>query len=191
MANHTSSNQRRRTVTQRQPKKLLVNGMLGRLARWLRILGYDTAFEPKADDWTLVHLARAEGRLLLTRDRQLASQRVVSALLIENEELAAQVQQVVTAVGPSPTGTFSRCPICNRRLAPLSHDEARGRVPPHVYRTQQEFRLCPECDRVYWQGSHWERMREILADWQDLTLTGNQSIMQVNPARDPSADREV
>jgi uncharacterized protein with PIN domain len=165
--------------------------MLGRLARWLRILGYDAAFEPKADDWILVRLARAEGRLLLTRDRQLASQRGVSALLIESEELAAQVQQVVTAVGPSPTGTFSRCPVCNRQLAPLSHDEARDRVPPHVYRTQQEFRLCPECDRVYWQGSHWERMKEILADWQDLTLTGNQSIMEVNSARDPSADREA
>lgn len=157
MANNTSSDR-----LQPQPQKLLVDGMLGRLARWLRILGYDTVFERKADDWTLIHLARAEGRLLLTRDRQLATRRIVPTLLIESEELAAQVRQVIAVLGPSPTGAFSRCPVCNQRLMPLSHNKARDRVPAHVHRTQGKFCLCPECDRVYWQGTHWDRMKEIL-----------------------------
>jgi uncharacterized protein with PIN domain len=150
---------------QTQPKKLLADGMLGRLARWLRILGYDTAFDAEADDWTLVRRARAQGRLLLTRDRQLASRRGAPALLIESEELAEQVRQVIETVGPSPEGAFTRCPVCNQRLAPLSHEEARGRVPPHVHRTQHEFHLCPACDRVYWRGTHWQRMRETLDDF--------------------------
>ena len=177
--------------SQPQTPKLLVDGMLGRLARWLRIMGYDTTFEREADDWTLIRLARAEGRLLLTRDRRLATRRGVTALLIESQELTEQVRQVVTTVGLSPTEAFSRCPVCNGRLVPLSHDEARDRVPPHVHRTQQRFRLCPECDRVYWQGTHWERMREILADWQDLTLANDQSIMDASPARDPSGNRKA
>lgn len=145
-----------------QPQKLLADGMLGRLARWLRILGYDTAFDAGADDWALIRRARAEARLLLTRDRQLAKRRGAPALLIESEELADQVQQVVSTVGASPEGAFTRCPVCNERLASLSREAARERVPPHVYRTQPEFRLCPACSRVYWRGTHWQRMREAL-----------------------------
>ena len=164
--------------SQPQPKKLLADGMLGRLVRWLRILGYDTGFDSGADDWALLRRARAEERLLLTCDRQLAARRGVSALLIEGKELAAQVRQVVAAVGPSLEGAFTRCPVCNGRLTPLSREEARGRVPPHVHCTQEEFRLCAECVRVYWRGTHWERMREVLGRWQDLTLAEDRGIME-------------
>jgi len=143
-------------------KKLLADAMLGRLARWLRILGYDAAFDAQADDWTLIRQARAQGRLLLTRDGQLARRRGVSALLIQSQELAEQVRQVVETVGPSPEGAFTRCPLCNERLVSLAREAAQQRVPAHVYRTQQTFRLCPACDRVYWQGSHWHNMKETL-----------------------------
>lgn len=159
MANNTSSGQPK-------PNKLLADGMLGRLARWLRILGYDTAFERRADDWALVRRARAEGRLLLTRDHELAARRGISALLIESENLTSQLRQVVAVVGPSLEGAFTRCPVCNEPLISLSRQAAGGRVPPHVHRTQQEFRLCPVCERVYWRGTHWERMKKAL----DLTL---------------------
>ena len=165
--------------------------MLGRLARWLRILGYDTAFDSGADDWALLRRARAEGRLLLTRDRQLAARRGVAALLIESEELAEQVQQVVATIGPSPAGAFTRCSVCNGRLTLLGREEARDRVPSHVHRTQQEFRLCPECGRVYWRGSHWDRMKETLGNWPDLTLTGDWSIMESSSVREPSRGEEV
>jgi hypothetical protein len=67
--------------------------------------------------------------------------------------------------------------VCNRALVSLSREEARDRVPPHVYRTQADFRLCPACERVYWRGSHWRRMKEMLANWQDLTLEGDRGIM--------------
>jgi uncharacterized protein with PIN domain len=140
--------------------------MLGRLGRWLRILGYDTGYDSGADDWALIRRARAENRLLLTRDRQLAARRGVSTLLVESEELAEQVRQIVAVIGPSSEGAFTRCPVCNGRLAPLSRKEARERVPAHVYRTQQAFRLCTACGRVYWRGTHWERMRDMLGSWE-------------------------
>lgn len=171
MANSTNS-------SQAQSKRLLADGMLGRLSRWLRILGYDTVFGSGDDDWALLRRARAEDRLLLTRDRQLAARPGVLALLIESEELAAQVRQIVEAVGPPPEGAFTRCPVCNGRLTPLSREEARERVPPHVCRTQREFRLCAVCGHVYWRGTHWERMRKVLGGWQDLTLGQDQSIME-------------
>lgn len=167
----------RNSTSQTQLKGFLVDGMLGRLARWLRILGYDTLFESSAGDWELVRRARAENRLLLTRDRQLAARRGVSALLIESDELAAQLRQVVAAVGPSADGAFTRCPVCNARLSPMRRRAARERVPLHVYNTHREFRFCSGCDRVYWRGTHWARMKEFLDDGQDLTLTGDQSIM--------------
>jgi uncharacterized protein with PIN domain len=165
MANNTSS-------SQPQTKKLLADGMLGRLARWLRILGYDTAFDAEADDWALVRRARAEGRLLLTRDRQLAARRGIPTLLIESQELVTQMRQVVAAVGPSVEGAFSRCPVCNERLVSLSRREAQQRVPPHVHRTQREFRLCPVCERVYWRGTHWERMVDALGQLGEYNLNG-------------------
>lgn len=158
-------------------QRLLLDGMLGRLARWLRILGYDAAFEANADDWALVRRARAEDRRLLTRDRQLADRRGVSTLLIRSESLEEQVREVVSAVGLAADGAFSRCPVCNRALVALNREEARDRVPAHVYRTQTVFQLCPTCDRVYWRGSHWRRMKEMLAGWQDLTLVGDRGIM--------------
>lgn len=165
--------------------------MLGRLARWLRILGYDTAFDSGADDWALVRRTRAEGRLLLTRDRQLAARRGVHALLIESEELAGQVRQVVATVGPSPDGAFTRCPVCNGQLTLLGREEARDRVPPHVHRTQQEFRLCSECGRVYWRGTHWAHIKETLGNWPDLTLTDNRSIMESSSVGEPSRGGDI
>jgi uncharacterized protein with PIN domain len=145
--------------------KLLVDGMLGRLARWLRILGYDTTYDPQVDDNELVRRARAEGRWLLTRDHELAGRPGVHSLLIDSEHLATQIAQVRSRVGPTKAGPFSRCPVCNASLVEASTQEVRGRVPPFVLHSHSRFRRCPSCDRIYWPGSHWRRMRERLAQF--------------------------
>jgi uncharacterized protein with PIN domain len=137
--------------------------MLGTLAKWLRILGYDTAYDPALDDYQLMRLARAEDRLLLTRDRELAKRRGVRALLIESEDLDGQIGQVLADLDLQPDQSFSRCPICNEPLLPLDREAARARVPAYVARTQQTFKICPACQRVYWRGTHWQRMEERLA----------------------------
>ena len=142
--------------------KLLADCMLGRLAKWLRLLGYDTAYENDADDHELARRARAEGRVLLTRDHELAGRRGLRTLLIKSEALKEQIQQVQTALGPPPHPPLSRCAVCNTVLEPISPNELVDRVPPYVLRTQAEFSCCPGCERVYWPGSHVQMMQEQL-----------------------------
>ncbi|MGD9029313.1 MAG: Mut7-C RNAse domain-containing protein [Anaerolineae bacterium] len=142
--------------------RLLADCMLGRLAKWLRLLGYDTAYENDATDHELARRARAEGRLLLTRDRELAARRGLGTLLIQSEQLAHQVQQVEDALGPPAEPALSRCSVCNVVLEEMEREEAADRVPRYVLETQTEFRHCPSCGRVYWSGTHVDAMEEQL-----------------------------
>lgn len=149
--------------------KFIVDGMLGRLAKWLRILGYDTAYSPYLDDDQLVRLARAEGRLLLTRDRGLARRRGLQCLLIESDHLEEQLGQVLAEPALAGEHPFSRCPVCNTPLQKVDKTELEGRVPPHIFRTHKDFSLCPNCDKIYWPGTHWARMQEKLAGFRHQT----------------------
>lgn len=142
--------------------RLLADCMLGRLAKWLRILGYDTAYDNDATDHELARRARAEGRVLLTRDRELAARRGLKTLLIRSNRLDHQIQQVQKSLGPPPEPILSRCPVCNVALEEISARDVVHRVPPYVYETQAEFRHCPGCGRVYWSGSHVEAMGDQL-----------------------------
>ena len=139
--------------------------MLGALARWLRVLDVDVAYDPALDDPELVARAVAEGRTILTRDRKLVERRLArNHVLIRTGEPGAQVRQVLeeTGVRPDPARLFARCLRCNTPLQPMRLDEARARVPPFVARTQEEFRACPGCGRIYWRSTHVARMRERL-----------------------------
>jgi uncharacterized protein with PIN domain len=149
--------------------KFIADAMLGRLAKWLRILGYDTAYSPHRDDNQLVRLARAEGRLLLTRDRELARRRGLQCLLIESDHLEEQLGQVLAELALTGEHSFSRCPVCNTPLQKVEKPKLEGRVPPHIFRTHQDFSLCPNCDKIYWPGTHWARMQEKLAEFRHRT----------------------
>ena len=137
--------------------------MLGTLAKWLRILGYDTQYDPNLDDHHLVGLARAQDRVLLTRDQELARRRGLSVLLVTSERLDAQIGQVLAELELEPDRSFSRCPVCNVPLAEMDREKAQARVPAYVAQTQQVFKSCPACQRIYWRGSHWQRMNDQLA----------------------------
>lgn len=142
---------------------MLIDAMLGRLARWLRILGYDARYNPRWTDNELVRLARAEGRILLTRDVALSRRRGVRTLLIASDDVEAQLCQVVKQLDLRAELPFSRCPACNEQLEEVPRGWAWGYVPPYTFVTHREFRLCPDCNRFYWRGTHWERMRSVLA----------------------------
>lgn len=147
-----------------RPLKLLADGMLGKLAKWLRLLGYDTVYDNAADDHELARRARAEGRVLLTRDHKLAGRRGLRTLLVESEVLEEQVRQVQDVLGPPPAPAFSRCAVCNTALEQVSPQDVASRVPPYVVRTQTDFRRCPGCGRVYWPGTHVDGMREWMGE---------------------------
>jgi hypothetical protein len=146
--------------------KLIADAMLGSLARWLRVLGVDVAYDPALDDAALVARAVAEDRLILTRDRKLVERRLARRhLLIQADRLEEQLLQVVKEVGVAreAMAAHSRCLRCNTVLVPLAAEEARRRVPLYVARTQERFHTCPDCGRVYWPATHVARMRGRLA----------------------------
>jgi uncharacterized protein with PIN domain len=144
------------------PTRFVVDGMLGSLARWLRILGYDADYANRRDDAELVRVARAEQRVLLTRDRELAGRRGVQTLLIASQSLDEQLVQV-TAAFPPPSGAGpGYCPICNTRLVPATRQQVAGQVPAYVLKQHQQFQRCPGCERIYWPGSHWQNMQARL-----------------------------
>lgn len=148
--------------------RFLVDINVGRLARWLRALGYDALFVRDIDDSALVRLALREGRIVLTRDTHILKRRVVTsgrlkALLIEGELVWDQLRQVVAALSLDSAGrAFSRCIECNQPLEERLPADVEGLVPPYVFRTQQEYAQCPSCRRIYWQGTHWQNMRREL-----------------------------
>ena len=141
--------------------RLFADAMLGGLARWLRVLDFDVAYDPRIDDPELVELAVAEGRTILTRDRKLTERRLArNHLLIASGKVEEQVRQVLEAFGvrPDPLRLLQRCLVCNLPMEPIEADRARTLVPPFVARTQREFRICPGCARIYWHGTHAARM---------------------------------
>ena len=145
--------------------RFLADAMLGRLARWLRVLGFDTAYDATLHDPALVRLADAEDRVLLTRDRHLLhSLRPARALEIRHDAPLAQLQEVVAALALRPRAElFTRCLVCNTPLSPpLRADEAEPLLPASARGMPGPVRRCPGCGRVYWEGSHVRRMRQAI-----------------------------
>ena len=139
--------------------RFITDTTLGSLARWLRILGYDTRYDSSLDRFQLMRIARSENRVVLTRDTELASHKGAEILLVASRLLDDQLNEVFTAMALLPDGPTSRCPMCNDVLEEIPKGRAWGYVPSYVFATQERFAVCPTCDRFYWRGTHWERMR--------------------------------
>lgn len=135
--------------------------MVGRLARWLRALGYDTLYDRTWDDAQLADIARTQNRLLLTRDVELTRRRGVRAILIHDDRVMVQFQELTEKLALQNTHAFTRCIECNSELAEIARQDAAELVPPYVWQTQERFRRCPSCGQVYWRGTHWQRMHDV------------------------------
>ncbi|MFA4044912.1 MAG: hypothetical protein HZRFUVUK_001713 [Candidatus Fervidibacterota bacterium] len=144
--------------------KFAADAMLGKLARWLRLLGYDVFYLPDADDETLLKIAKDENRILLTRDTQLLRRKDVPPfLLILSDSWQEQLLQTAFHFDLDLDGQrMTRCVECNELLEPVSKEEVRYEVPRYVYRTQSQFARCPKCKKVFWMGSHCERANKII-----------------------------
>lgn len=142
--------------------------MLGRLARWLRVLGFDVLYFPRIEDAALLGVARREGRVLLTRDTGLFGRKGgPPALLIESGRWEDQVVQVLDAFGlKDRVAPHTRCLDCNAPLKPVPKERARNLAAPFVVERASSLALCPACGRVFWKGSHADdmeaRIRRIL-----------------------------
>jgi hypothetical protein len=140
----------------------LADCMLGRLAKWLRILGYDTLYLKDISDVMLIRLARQENRVLLTRDTRLRSITNLQIIYIAHDHLAEQLIQVLKTLNlkPQPPLIFSRCLVCNTRLKNISRSKIRSNIPPYVYLRHRHFGQCPSCGRYYWMGTHYQKMQK-------------------------------
>ena len=159
-----ASGQRKRQIRTKAPRlreepfpaRFVADVMLGRLAKWLRIAGFDVLYSNRYTDDELIALSLGEDRILLSRDtRLLVRKSVRKFVFLESERTFEQIRQVfrVTETKLLP-GLLSRCLACNMVLTDISRDRARDRVPPYVLQTQTQFKTCPECGRCYWAGTH-------------------------------------
>ncbi len=133
--------------------------MLGRLAKWMRLLGFDTMYYRNTNGKTIIYHSRKQGRRILTRSKILAD-KYDDAILIESEHLMDQLKQITkVAEIESP---FSRCPICNIETEEVKKETIKEDVPAYVFEIHNEFKKCPECGRVFWKGTHYKEIKKVI-----------------------------
>jgi uncharacterized protein len=142
------------------PPRFIVDHMLGSLARWLRMMGYDTVYDKSLEDADMARVARAEGRFILTRDKELSKE--PGALLLEEIDLDAQLKAIAVKFGLKFHEELIRCSTCNGELVDLPKEEAKGKVPEGAYEANKKFWRCSKCEKVYWKGTHWLGINERL-----------------------------
>jgi len=153
-----------RTIEQGVLPRFFADTMLGRLARWLRMVGLDTAYEQGISDAVLVRNALEQRRVILTRDRRLRDEwHVEPVYLVRSEAVFDQLREVIEAFAlRTRLDPFSRCSLCNEPLEAADGQVVSVRAPSWVVDAGCEVRRCRICDRLYWRGSHIDRMRRML-----------------------------
>jgi uncharacterized protein with PIN domain len=142
--------------------KFVVDRMLGKLAKGLRMLGYDTVYYRGEGAYPLIKMAREEGRVILTRNSNLIPKRPEDRIQRIKEDkpflqLKELIQKKVISLNDEPL--FSRCLLCNILLDGILREEVEGNVPDFIFFQYKKFFRCPQCLRIYWQGSHQENMK--------------------------------
>lgn len=147
--------------------EFIADGMLGKLTRWLRILGHNVKYSNKLDDAQLIIIAKKERRILLTRDLELyqqATAKGVDAFYLEGnteaEKLAHLAQRF--SIELDVDMTTSRCPKCNTQVKPIPKEKVADKIEKSTFAYYDEFWGCPKCGQIYWQGAHWTKIRKTL-----------------------------
>jgi uncharacterized protein len=142
--------------------KVVCDQMLGSLATWLRFLGIDTFYATdQLHDDELLKRASDEQRVLITRDKELiirAEKRSLQVISITSIDLDEQLSQVLSKISYDPNAILTRCSLCNRHLDSIDKKDILGRVPKKIYESHHEFWICPKCERIYWKGSHYDKI---------------------------------
>ena len=147
--------------------KFVVDGMLGKLARWLRMMGHDVEYSNNIDDSELLTIAKKQHGILLTRDFELYQRAItkeVDAFYVEGQTEEERLSELAKRFGIrlEIDMATSRCPKCNTQVKPVSKEDMANRVEKSTFEHYTEFWECPKCGQVYWQGAHWTKIRETL-----------------------------
>lgn len=137
-------------------KKFICDFMLGRLAKWMRLLGIDTEYYRDGNKSAILYKAKKENRLILTRSEEIAKNE--NAYLIHSENLDEQLKEIKEIIDIEKT--MSRCPLCNKALIEVKKEQVKEKVPAYIYKSHNSFKRCPDCQRIYWKGSHYKAIKE-------------------------------
>lgn len=146
--------------------KFILTKEVGRLCKWLRILGFDAEYFSEDNLATLIIKALKENRIIVTRKKKIDDLKVIRVYANDVKEQLREVLKQLE-LKPDEDKMFTRCVICNKTLEKVEKEEIKEKVPLYVYQTQNEFYQCPSCRRIYWQGTHWGNVKKII---QDLAL---------------------
>lgn len=152
-----------------EPPKFAADVMVGRLARWLRILGFDTFYSNRAEDPFLRSLCISEDRTLLTKDRELCRQLGDGGrgYLVRAVHLEDQLVEIYRGFDLNRFERQPRCSRCNGALSAIGKEKVENQIPPYVFRTQKFFSFCSGCKKIYWRGTHLARIRRFASMIQD------------------------
>jgi len=152
--------------------KLIADGTLGGFVKVMRIIGFDVEFLNTNDFSQVLHKAKAENRIVVTRRRKIDPSWDVRIISLEENYPLEQVKKVLEILNlkPDPEKFLSRCLICNLELEEVSKEEVKERVPPFVYEHHEEFSRCPLCKRIYWDGTHIANMKLMVKNFYDKEL---------------------
>ena len=138
--------------------------MLGTLAKWLRIYGFDTFYANRdINDSELLDISKKENRILITRDKNLiitARRENLKTIEINTTDLDEQISIVLGKNKPDKTKILSRCIVCNAKVEDIKKQDVEGKVPEKVFKNKDKFWFCTNCNKIYWKGSHYEKMFE-------------------------------
>ena len=146
--------------------KFILTPELGRLAKWLRILGFDAVYSSQVRFSSLLVDALRDNRVILTRNAHFINKaRMTRSIHVKSDQTEQQLKQVFKElhIKPDKEMMFSRCIICNTPLLEIDKQKVMDKVPAYVFKTQDDFLTCPSCLRIYWQGTHWGNVAQALA----------------------------
>ena len=146
--------------------RFVADAHLGGLARLLRIAGFDTLYRNDYRDRAIVDIAEREGRIVLTRDRDLLKHRGIShGCYVHSLKPVQQFREIIERLDlRGSSRPFAICLVCDAPLRAIDKEQVLDRLPQSVRANRQHFTTCDHCQRIYWEGSHWQRMRQLLAD---------------------------
>ena len=153
--------------------KFVADGMLGKLTRWLRMLGQDVEYFKQLEDSELLDIARNEHRILLTRDMELYQRATAKGIQVyyldgktEPEKLAEIAIRFEMPLKIDMEK--SRCPMCNSKIESIPKEQMKGKLEGNTFANYDSFWRCPKCGKIYWQGAHWGRIRDTLEKAEDI-----------------------
>jgi uncharacterized protein with PIN domain len=152
--------------------KFIADRMLGKLVKELRMLGYDTIYYRGENAHPLITMAREESRVILTRSTKLIPKRPEDRIVrIVQDKPSHQLRELIQGrvISLNEETLFSRCLLCNNLLDRIPREEAEGKVPDFIFYQQKEFFRCPNCSRIYWQGSHQDHMKKRIDELRTTT----------------------